>query len=124
MRNTLLLVSLATGLLSTQSVGAEEELAHHIIVTTNQRQIGEACPELKAGQVLQFEFKAKQTVEFNLHYHQGDKVSYPIERQELKTLSQNYKAPIDQTYCLMWEGLEDDTLVQVKYSIKDQTGIE
>ncbi len=119
MRNTLLLVGLTAGLLPIQSVSAEEESSHHIIVTTNQRQIGEACPELKAGQVLQFEFKAKRTVEFNLHYHQGDKVSYPIERQELKTLKQSYTAPIDQTYCLMWEGLKDDTLVQVKYSIKD-----
>lgn len=125
MRNTLLKVSLCSLLIAQPVIAiAETEQSHHIFVTTNTNQVAEVCPELKAGQILQFEFKAKHDVEFNLHYHLGEEVEYPIKPHKISTLNSSFKAPIDQTYCLMWKGLDNDTGVQLKYHINDYSGKE
>ena len=92
--------------------------AHHIYATVNAGEIGEACPELQAGQTLVYHLNASKSVEFNLHYHTEDETSYPIEPQSLMSIEKEYQAPIEQTYCLMWKGLKDKTSVEVTYRIK------
>ncbi|AOE50283.1 hypothetical protein [Kangiella sediminilitoris] len=125
MRKTIFTVSLPSLLIIQPLIAeAEAEQSHHIFVTTNTNQVAEVCPELKAGQTLQFEFEAKNKVEFNLHYHQGENITYPIEPQKLAKLTSSFKAPIDQTYCLMWKGLDNETRVQLQYHINDYTGTE
>ena len=91
---------------------------HYILVTTHLDDIGEICPEMDEGQTLDFEFESNHEVEFNLHYHEGEKVSYPIEPQKLNSLNKAFKAPIKQTYCLMWKGLSEvPSKIKVKYQI-------
>lgn len=91
---------------------------HFILVTTHQNEIGEICPEMDAGQTLSFDFQSNHDVEFNLHFHEGEKVSYPIEPHKVSTLEQSFEAPIKQTYCLMWKGLnQDPSKIKVKYQI-------
>ena len=107
----------ALALVSCSSVSAKGQ--HHIYATVNSDEIGEACPELQAGQTLSFNFESTKSAEFNLHYHEGDEVTYPVEPQSLMEITEDYKAPIDQTYCLMWKGLKDNTKVQVKYRINN-----
>ena len=93
---------------------------HFVLVTTHQNDIGEICPEMNAGQTLSFDFKSNNEVEFNLHYHEGEKVSYPIEPHKVESLKQSYKAPIKQTYCLMWKGInKEPSKIKVNYSIRN-----
>ena len=101
------------------SVSAENLTNKHLVfVTTHQNEIGEICPEMDAGESLNFEFESDHQVEFNLHYHQDEKVSYPIEPQKLSSITKKFKAPIKQSYCLMWEGLsEEASKIKVKYQI-------
>ena len=91
---------------------------HFTLVTTHQNEIGEICPEMDAGQRLKFEFSSNHEVEFNLHFHEGEKVSYPIEPQTLSSIDRTIEAPIKQTYCLMWKGLsEQASKIKVNYQI-------
>ncbi|RDX36431.1 hypothetical protein DZA50_05040 [Kangiella sp. HD9-110m-PIT-SAG07] len=91
---------------------------HYILVTTHQNDIGEICPEMDEGQTLDFEFESNHEIEFNLHYHEGEIVKYPIEPQKLSSLNKVFKAPIKQTYCLMWKGLkEEPSKIKVNYQI-------
>ena len=91
---------------------------HYVLVTTHHNDIGEICPEMDEGQTLDFEFESNHDVEFNLHYHEGEKVNYPIKPQQLSSLDKAFKAPIKQTYCLMWKGLsEEASKIKVKYQI-------
>ncbi|PXF63140.1 energy transducer TonB [Kangiella spongicola] len=100
---------------------------HFVLVTTHQNDIGEICPEMNAGQTLSFDFKSNNEVEFNLHYHEGEKVSYPIEPHKVTSLQQSFEAPIKQTYCLMWKGLsEEPAKIKLNYQIlpKQETAIK
>ena len=91
---------------------------HFVLVTTHQNDIGEICPEMNAGQTLSFDFKSNNEVEFNLHYHEGENVNYPIEPHKVTSLKKSFEAPIKQTYCLMWKGLsEDASKVKLRYMI-------
>lgn len=91
---------------------------HFILVTTHKDDIGEICPEMETGQTLSFDFKSNHEVEFNLHYHEGEKVTYPIEPHKVTTLEQSYTAPMKQTYCLMWKGLDaEPSKIKVNYQI-------
>lgn len=111
-------LSLLTAALISQA--AAQGAKHHTYVTTHKDEVGEVCPELKAGQTLNFKFKSSEDVEFNLHYHLDDKVEYPIKPQTLKSINKSYKAPIDQTYCLMWKGIsEKPSKIQVGYGIAE-----
>ncbi|MCW8857989.1 MAG: hypothetical protein OQJ95_11545, partial [Kangiella sp.] len=80
-------------------------------------QIGEACPELKKGQQLTYIIKSNKPVRFNFHYHQGGEVTYPVEDHKTQFIEKTFVAEIDETYCLMWTGLEDDSTVQMEYFI-------
>lgn len=117
MKKTLLTFILIS-VFAINTANAEDAQKHLILVNSDKGNIGEICPELKTGQTLHFEFEANKEVKFNLHYHQGEKVTYPIEVQKLQSIKQTFKAPIDQTYCLMWEGLEDKSNIKVTYFTK------
>lgn len=91
---------------------------HWFITKAYQNDIGETCLEMDAGQSLMFEFESNHEVEFNLHYHKGKKVSYPIKSHKTSAIKQTFKAPMKQTYCLMWKGLNDEpSKIKVKYKI-------
>ena len=113
-----LLTSVLLAVLAINTANAKNSQKHFILVNSDKGNIGEVCPELKTGQILHFEFEASKDVEFNLHYHEGEKVTYPIEVQKTQSIKQAFKAPIDQTYCLMWKGLEDKSNIKVTYFTK------
>ena len=107
---------LLTGSLSVSAESLTNK--HWFIAKTHQNDIGEICPEMDAGQSLKFEFESDHQVEFNLHYHEGEKVTYPIEPQKLSSITKTFKAPIKQTYCLMWKGLnEEASKIKINYQV-------
>ncbi|GAA4364124.1 hypothetical protein GCM10023151_19950 [Kangiella marina] len=115
---TLFLGSLTLLASSLPLVADDSSNKHFILVTTHQNEIGEICPEMDAGQTLSFDFQSNHDVEFNLHFHEGEKVSYPIEPHNVSSIKQSFEAPIKQTYCLMWKGLNQDaSKIKVKYHI-------
>ena len=89
----------ATALLTMTSLaGAEEE------VLGGKNTVLEKCFKMKKGQRLSYSFESAHPVDFNLHYHEGEKVTYPIKKDGVKTDKGAFTATLDQDYCLMWGG--------------------
>lgn len=65
-------------------------------------EIKELCFESAAGDVLVYRFEASAPLAFNLHYHVGEEVFYPVPEHETAAEKGQYIVPADQAYCLMW----------------------
>ena len=65
------------------------------------REVHEECIELAAGQRLAYAYSARSTVPFNIHYHVGDKIAYPV-RKNARHVRAVYVPHRAQGYCMMW----------------------
>ncbi|MBI2380439.1 MAG: hypothetical protein HYV16_06775 [Gammaproteobacteria bacterium] len=84
------------------------------------KKIAEECFKLKAGDKVSFGFKAGSDLEFNVHYHEGEAVKFPIEPSAKAAIENGeFSAPIAQTYCLMWKNTGDKA-VTLSYWSKPQ----
>lgn len=63
----------------------------------------ERCVQLAAGQRMHYRFRADGDVDFNLHFHRGAEVHYPVKRAATRAEQGEYTAPHADGYCLMWE---------------------
>ena len=75
--------------------------AHSKNVRLPAKEFHEECLELAAGRRLVYVFTAQKTVQFNIHYHAGDKEVYPV-RRNTRHLHGEYTSRQAQGYCLMW----------------------
>jgi len=89
-------IVLAVSLCGSMSASGEE-----FDVEVQPGKFFEPCMDLTVGQVLHFKFKSAQNLRFNIHYHVGDDVEYPIKVNADRG-SGKYTPVIDQKYCLMW----------------------
>lgn len=113
-----LTVALFTTLFGISSVVAEEPQKHFGYFKVDKEQIGESCPQLKKGQQLTYTMKSNKPVKFNFHYHKGDEVTYPVKDHETQMVEKTFIAEMDETYCLMWTGLQNYTTVELEYYIQ------
>lgn len=80
--------------------------------------IHEECMMLKPGQKLEYSFAASAELNFNIHYHKGEDVAYPVRK---KSASENatFAATREEDYCLMWTN-ESKSPVNLEYSVQIQ----
>ncbi len=64
--------------------------------------IAEECVRLEKGRSRAFEWKSDVPVDFNIHFHQGDKVTYPVKADGQAKGQGRFKAAIGEDYCWMW----------------------
>ena len=65
--------------------------------------IYEVCMWLSPGDRLYYEFTSNTNLHFNIHYHEGNEVQYPVQI-ELTSLEKAIFAPESRKhYCLMWK---------------------
>jgi hypothetical protein len=76
----------------------------HVDVVLHPGKIHEECFPLRRGQTLQYNFKLERPAGFNLHYHSGKDVFYPIRSESVSEQKGRYAPSITQEYCLMWTG--------------------
>lgn len=62
----------------------------------------ELCGELAADDRVSWAFEAGAELDFNIHYHEGDDVTYPVKSPAVRSLADALTAPVEQTYCWMW----------------------
>jgi hypothetical protein len=62
----------------------------------------ELCFELGAGESMRYSFDADAPVDFNVHWHQGGVVSYPVRIAAVARLGAVFRSPKKEGYCLMW----------------------
>ena len=76
-------------------------------VTVPARKFVEVCGKLKRGAAIEWEFNAQQPLDFNIHYHVGEKVEFPEKRAAVAALSSRLVVSSDQDYCWMWKSAVD-----------------
>jgi hypothetical protein len=62
----------------------------------------EECLHLEAGQSRHYYWRASSPVDFNIHFHRGDEVSYPVKREAMRGDGGIFTAKSAEDYCWMW----------------------
>jgi hypothetical protein len=63
----------------------------------------EECVALDNGERFQYYFSSVAPVAFNIHYHEGNAVILPLQREKVTQDSGDFTADRKQVYCLTWE---------------------
>jgi hypothetical protein len=63
----------------------------------------EQCFRLEKGELASWRFDTSAAVDFNLHWHRGSEVHYPVKRNGVRRDRGQFAAPHADDYCLMWE---------------------
>lgn len=63
----------------------------------------ERCLKLAAGERIRYRFRASAPVDFNIHYHRGSDVFYPVRQTGVREIDATFRAEADDDYCLMWQ---------------------
>ena len=74
--------------------------AHRAVVPP--KKFVELCGKLSRDARVGWKFEAAAPLDFNVHYHVGDKVEFPEKRDAVTTLDGELLALSDQHYCWMW----------------------
>lgn len=81
-------------------------------------QVEESCHALDSGQSVEYHFQASQPLEFNIHYHRGELVLYPVLPIVLQRVTPtSFAAHQSNTYCLMWRN-RNPSVTRLRYSTK------
>jgi hypothetical protein len=64
--------------------------------------IAEECLRLPAGKSRGFEWSATVPVDFNIHYHRGNDVAYPVKANGQREGKGRFTATAAEDYCWMW----------------------
>jgi hypothetical protein len=75
--------------------GTGKPFAH----TIRPRQIAEECFKLPAGETIGYTFESTSPVDFNIHYHRGKDVEYPVRGDQLRQADDRFTAPVSEEFC-------------------------
>ena len=88
-------------------------------VTIEPKQLHEECVELQAGEKRRYFWKADGPVDFNIHYHEGPEVFYPVKRSAMRGDGGTFTAgKVPQHYCWMWTARDKPVKVEGRIESK------
>ena len=64
--------------------------------------LAELCGRLPAGLKLHWAFEASAPLDFNVHYHVGKAVEYPVKLSAVAAAKDTLDTKTEQDYCWMW----------------------
>ena len=73
----------------------------------------EACVDLKEGERIRWSFKADANTSFNIHYHEGEKVTFPAKKENVAADEGVLDVAVTQGYCWMWRTPHHPAKVEV-----------
>jgi hypothetical protein len=75
--------------------------------------IAEECRNLQPGERLRYRFEASVPMSFNVHFHRGNSVEYPVKIDGTSTEASIFAAQSAEEFCWMWtNGTLDVVVVQ------------
>jgi hypothetical protein len=89
--------------------GAAKPFTH----TIKPRGLAEECFKLAGGQSTGYGFESSAPVDFNIHFHRGNDVVYPVKSDGAQRAEDRFTAPSTEEFCLMWTNRTPD-MVTVK----------
>lgn len=87
-----------SSLLSTSAIAAEKTDSARL----EPGKVHEICFAMELGERLTYAFQSSREMNFNIHYHQGEKVSFPVAAHLTAQESDIFTAMSNQGYCMMW----------------------
>jgi hypothetical protein len=87
-------------------------------VALKPQKIYEKCLSLVPPQKLQYSFGTDKAVDFDIHYHKGDMVYYPVREKKTTSGEGLYTPPSHEDYCMAWENRSPSAEVQLEFSFK------
>ena len=73
-----------------------------VAVELAPKKVHEECARLEAGQSRRWHWKSSAPVDFNIHYHRGEEVVFPIKRDAMRGDGGTFTAKSGEDYCWMW----------------------
>jgi hypothetical protein len=73
-------------------------------VLSGEGKAHEECMRVPEGVERRYEWTSDAPVDFNIHYHAGDAIFYPVKRNDAKEFKGRFKPNMTQDYCWMWTG--------------------
>ncbi len=71
-------------------------------VTLQPKKVHEACARLEPGESRRYHWKSDAPVDFNIHYHRGNEVFFPVRREAMRGDGGTFVAKSGEDYCWMW----------------------
>jgi hypothetical protein len=81
-------------------------------VTMAPFEFRELCLGLSGNQKISVEFQSGEPVEYDIHYHDGFTIRFPVKLTDVTKHTHQHVADSDRAYCLMWfnRGLKETSL--------------
>ncbi len=76
----------------------------------------EICGKLDKAKPVSWQFSAERALNFNIHFHEGEKVTYPAKVEGATAAAGLLKIVSEQDYCWMWSNKADQA-VELKLSL-------
>jgi hypothetical protein len=74
--------------------------------------IEEECVRLDKGDTRDFRWTSDAPVDFNIHYHRGNDVLFPVKGDGVRAGNGTFTADSDEHYCWMWTALDKPAKVE------------
>ena len=95
-----LLLFVACATLAAEPANAPQPV--RVDVTLEPGKVHEECARLEAGDKRGYHWKSNAPVDFNVHYHVGNDVFFPVKREGMRGDGGTFAAKTAQDYCWMW----------------------
>ena len=66
------------------------------------KKVHEECARMEASESRRWHWKSDAPVDFNIHYHRGNDVFYPVKRDAMRGDGGAFTAKTAEDYCWMW----------------------
>ncbi|MCV2353003.1 hypothetical protein LNV09_02380 [Paucibacter sp. B2R-40] len=76
----------------------------------------EICGKLDKTRPVSWQFGAERPLNFNIHFHEGEKVTYPAKVEGATAASGLLKIVSEHDYCWMWSN-KSDQAIELKLSL-------
>ncbi len=84
----------------------------------------EACMRLSAGDKIYYEFTSDSDLRFNIHYHEGKEVLYPVPVKLISSEKAVFEPKSRKQYCMMWNNPGKETVeLELQYRTQNDGGI-
>ena len=100
MRRLCILAALAAAPAAANPAAPGAALA--VDVTLAPKKVHEECARMEAGESRRWHWKSDTPVDFNIHYHRGNDVFFPVKRDAMRGDGGNFTAKTGEDYCWMW----------------------
>ncbi|HUQ27051.1 MAG TPA: hypothetical protein VM051_00570 [Usitatibacter sp.] len=87
-------------------------------ISLDPRKVHEECVRMEAGEKRKYHWKSTAPVDFNVHYHRGAEVFYPIKRDGMRGDGGTFNAKTAEEYCWMWTARDQAKATKIEGRIE------